>query len=293
MERKVQWAPRLHVQPEPVSSFKFFCGFWTIANDIAAVHLASPEPLPEYVPLAFAESKYRSLLQWANELPPELCRSPTMSHSVAEMQSVPISLVSWPSFSDLMASICYHATIMDLFRPYLREEKSHSDLSAAHSSRPEYIFHLSLAHLRELVIFYHRRFNSSEKSRTISWVHGPMFVVEAIIYHQRGPNQVSDFWLCMSAFSSLLESHPVVMTMVTALFNLAMDKGLITYPQITAQRGLLLPSQDSTHTHETFKTEVIIDQDLALNNRGAASASSLATLLNDKFLFDDFVVPEG
>lgn len=67
-------------------SFPFFCQFWCIAHDMAAVYYSSPGPIHEHVPVAFAESKFRSLLKWADDLPPECGRLSVMSHNVAEMQ---------------------------------------------------------------------------------------------------------------------------------------------------------------------------------------------------------------
>lgn len=53
---------------------------------MAAVYYSSPGPIHEHVPLAFAEAKFRALLKWAEELPPECRRQTVMSHNVAEMQ---------------------------------------------------------------------------------------------------------------------------------------------------------------------------------------------------------------
>lgn len=53
---------------------------------MAAVYYSSPGPIHEHVPMAFAESKFRSLLKWADDLPPECSRLSVMSHNVAEMQ---------------------------------------------------------------------------------------------------------------------------------------------------------------------------------------------------------------
>lgn len=74
-------------QPKhPGVSFPSFCQFWCIAHDMAAVYYSSPGPIHEHVPMAFAESKFRSLLKWADNLPPECRRQPEMSHNVTEIQ---------------------------------------------------------------------------------------------------------------------------------------------------------------------------------------------------------------
>jgi hypothetical protein len=68
------------------STFPFFCRFWCIAHEISSVFYSSPGPIHEHVPLAFAESKLRSLVEWAESLPIEVARSERMAHNVAEMQ---------------------------------------------------------------------------------------------------------------------------------------------------------------------------------------------------------------
>jgi len=67
-------------------SFPSFCRFWCIAHDMAAVYYSSSGPIHEHVPLAFAETTFRRLLKWANDLPPECRRQTPMPHNVAEMQ---------------------------------------------------------------------------------------------------------------------------------------------------------------------------------------------------------------
>lgn len=74
------------ITPATYTSFPFFCDFWCIAHEIAAVFYASQEPVSKTVPLAFAESKYQRLLQWAERLPSHLARSDSMTHDVTEMQ---------------------------------------------------------------------------------------------------------------------------------------------------------------------------------------------------------------
>lgn len=68
------------------ASFQYFCEFWCIAHEIGSVLYGAPGPLHQHVPLAFAESKFLSLLQWARTLPAEARRSDYMTHNVAEMQ---------------------------------------------------------------------------------------------------------------------------------------------------------------------------------------------------------------
>jgi hypothetical protein len=72
--------------PHDGKTFPFFCRFWCIAHEIVSVLYGSPGPLSEHVPLAFAESKFHNLLEWAESLPPEATRSEDMGHNIAEMQ---------------------------------------------------------------------------------------------------------------------------------------------------------------------------------------------------------------
>ena len=68
------------------TTFGHFCRFWCIAHEITSVFYESTDPVQERIPLAFAESKFHSLLQWAESLPDEAMRSEAMTHNVAEMQ---------------------------------------------------------------------------------------------------------------------------------------------------------------------------------------------------------------
>lgn len=69
-----------------VATFPYFCEFWQIAHEVGAFYYSSPGPLHLHVPLAYAESKFRRLLQWSENLPAHLARSESMPHNVAEMQ---------------------------------------------------------------------------------------------------------------------------------------------------------------------------------------------------------------
>lgn len=68
------------------TSFPYFCQFWHIAHEIASGLYSCPGPTHQHVPLAFAESKLRSLLEWSESLPRELRRATNMPHNIAEMQ---------------------------------------------------------------------------------------------------------------------------------------------------------------------------------------------------------------
>jgi hypothetical protein len=59
------------------------------ASNVGNSQLPIPRPqstIHEYVPLVFAKFKIRSLLKWADGLPPERHRQTGMLHNVAEMQ---------------------------------------------------------------------------------------------------------------------------------------------------------------------------------------------------------------
>lgn len=67
-------------------SFPYFCQFWCVVHEIAAMYYSSSKHIHEHVPLAYAESKFRQLLAWADSLPPDCSRHEGMPHNVAEMQ---------------------------------------------------------------------------------------------------------------------------------------------------------------------------------------------------------------
>ncbi|KAK8091857.1 hypothetical protein PG997_002218 [Apiospora hydei] len=97
-------------------AFPALCTLWVLAQEIAAVYSTNREkPLFERVSLAFAESKYTKLLEWAATLGPELQR---------REQNTPIDT--------LLFHMYLHTVILTLFRPFLQSPQRDQKLRDAY-----------------------------------------------------------------------------------------------------------------------------------------------------------------
>lgn len=67
-------------------TFPYFCQFWYIAHRAASELYKSPGPIHKHVPVAYVETEFCALLEWARSLPVEARRSNAMAHNVCEMQ---------------------------------------------------------------------------------------------------------------------------------------------------------------------------------------------------------------
>jgi hypothetical protein len=69
------------------STFAAFCELCAIGQEIAAVYYKCSEgPVATRVPMAFAESRYRKLLAWAESLPFDLVRNEYSKPDVLVLQ---------------------------------------------------------------------------------------------------------------------------------------------------------------------------------------------------------------
>ncbi|CAK7210663.1 hypothetical protein SBRCBS47491_000851 [Sporothrix bragantina] len=128
------------------ASYPGISQFWVISQEVAVVYL-NPQvdrsrPLAEQVPMAFAEEKYRKLLEWAD----------SMVDVISDRQS-------W----QLMVCQCwFHCTVMHIFRPFLHEKppgdkKSrprHLRTFTAMDGSPETVFDASVEQLKNLSHLY-------------------------------------------------------------------------------------------------------------------------------------------
>ena len=93
----------------------------------------------------------------------------------------------------------------------------------------------------------------------------------------------------MQTFAGLLESHKVVETFVKGLYGMAVSAGLMTAASAEAHRHTLaVTGQRQVATNQQVSdTGVIINQQLAMSDRSAAMAESLARN------YDELVVLDG
>lgn len=178
---------------------------------------------------------------------------------------------------------------MDLFRPFLGQRKARRSTLSADASRAAAIFVLSFNHLRALTLYYQITFATRPESHTIAWIHGPLYVASSIISYEHQRSQRSSLTLCMQAFSKLLDSHAVVSSFVKGLYGMAVEAGVLTATEARDQWDNISTQRSIPHRLGHSETSVVIDQDLAMEDRAAAVGDKLAEAFDELMLFEDYV----
>ncbi|KAJ8606897.1 hypothetical protein MRB53_040650 [Persea americana] len=155
-------------------------------------------------------------------------------------------------------------------------------------ARAERMAH-NVVEMQALTASYHTCFGSSAESRTISWIHGPLYVATAIIYHEREESQRMSFLACMEAFKSLLESHAVVEVFVKGLYGMAVGCGILSAGQAQRHMRSICAIRDKTLLARPLKSSVIIDQELAMKDPAYATGDDLAVKYEEVVMFDGYV----
>ncbi|CAK7229477.1 hypothetical protein SEUCBS140593_007259 [Sporothrix eucalyptigena] len=127
-------------------SYPSISQFWAITQEVAVVYL-NPQmdrnrPLAEQVPMAFAEEKYRKLLQWAD----------STADVISDRQTW--RLLVWQCW--------FHCAVMHIFRPFLHEKQPGAKSPrrrplrtfAAMDGSPETVFAASVEQLKNLSFIY-------------------------------------------------------------------------------------------------------------------------------------------
>ena len=138
--RTIEWSQFTSV------SFPSISQFWVIAQEVAVVYLGPQidrsRPLAEQIPVAFAEEKYRKLLDWADSM---------------------VDIISDRQTWQLMVCQCwFHCTVLHIFRPFLNEKQPGAKKPkprplrtfAAVDGSPETVFDSSVEQLKNLAYIY-------------------------------------------------------------------------------------------------------------------------------------------
>lgn len=181
---------------------------------------------------------------------------------------------------------------MDLYRPFLAQRTLES-VGGNELQVPQVVFVLSFTHLRALTQHYHASFSDSAFSRTIAWIHGPLYVASAIINYENAASRSSSFVACMEAFHPLLESHAIVETFVKGLYSMAVQAGVLSVVEAGRLiRAFLERKKSVAVVVESLETSVVLDQELAMDDPIAAIGDRLAQALDDMLLFENYVNDE-
>ncbi|KAK8117696.1 uncharacterized protein PG998_005977 [Apiospora kogelbergensis] len=249
----LEWPP--HSPPSWMGcAFPALCTLWVLAQEIAAVYFINQEePLIERVSLAFAESKYHKLLEWAATLKPELKR---------REQNTPTDT--------LIFHMYLHTIILTLFRPFLqgpqRDQKLRVFTSA--DSSPGAIYEASIIQMKHIVLQHHLDYPGKPFS---NFACAGYIQLCSTIAGELGPSATANTRNSTTK-SERRENR--------FYFDLWPSLGLAS-----RKKGAAFPT-----AVQPMQAQVIVNFDLAVVDVGAARAQVLASKLEDLVLFDEFTI---
>ncbi|KAK8076322.1 hypothetical protein PG994_003594 [Apiospora phragmitis] len=270
-------------------AFPALCTLWALAQEIAAVYsIDRQKPLAERVSLAFAESKYTKLLEWAATLGPELQR-----------------LEQGTSSNTLFFHMYLHTIILTLFRPFLQGPQRHQKLRVFTSadSSPSAIYEASINQMKHIVL-QHLDSRHSGKLFSCFAYAGYVQLGSAIAGAGSGANIASMtksqrleqrlyFDICMCFFQDAYLQHALAMPIAQGLLYMALESRLIRaakarkilqqFRERGKQQHSSLPGTKTTSstTWATARTQIVVNFELAVVNMGAARAHKLVSQLED------------
>ncbi|PCD28602.1 hypothetical protein AU210_011161 [Fusarium oxysporum f. sp. radicis-cucumerinum] len=223
-------------------------------------HAISDEtPISERVPLAFAEGKYRKLLQWASALWSDMKR---VEHCT----------------SDLIIFQWYHVSC----------RRGH-DISPVHrnasDSHPKAIYAASINQLKDLVFSY--RANYPEASFTSYFNPGLFTLSLALLEDLQDPLWRYYFYICVRCWQNLYFCYPVFRDVAKAFLSMAMQKEAIAARET---QELLQEIEQSAQHHaaanEAF-TSFIFDPVFSITSE--AQVHAMADRFEEMVLFNEFI----
>ncbi|KAK8022433.1 hypothetical protein PG993_013200 [Apiospora rasikravindrae] len=269
-------------------AFPALCTLWALAQEIAAVYSTNREqPLCKRVSLAFAESKYTKLLEWAATLRPELQR---------REHNTPIDT--------LLFHMYLHTIILILFRPFLQGPQRDQKLRVFNSadSSPSAIYEVSINQMKHIVLQHHLDFPDKLFS---SFAYAGYMQLGSAIAGQ-GPSRSQRreqrfyFDLCMCFFQDAYLQHALAKPIAQGLLCMALESGLLRASKVRKFLDQFQKREDhhdhsgSQHRTSTIpsssatQAQAIVHFELAVVDADAARAHRLASRLEDLMMFDEF-----
>ncbi|KAM0497648.1 hypothetical protein ACHAPB_006690 [Verticillium nonalfalfae] len=260
-------------------TFTALCRFWRILHGVSMVYYnrntSTPAHICEHVSIEFAERKYRELLAWIETLPSSFAQAEDSPHHVMTFH------------------LWFHAAILDIFRPFLRDGKAKKTRLTTFSSRKssaEAAFKASVNQLKRLIVVYRSEYQSS--AYTILWHTALIYVANAVLKDTGDPEWRFYFLHCVYGYESLRKSYRLAEAIGRALLAMTLRNGDITgleartILQQLKQRGLDHPSGD-------IRATFMGDLELAMTNPGEAKVETLAGQFEDVALFQEFIDMES
>jgi hypothetical protein len=178
----------------------------------------------------------------------------------------------------------FHASIVQLFRPFARDQTQIIPERSFHSSKE--IFTASLNQLKHLVIVFRHTFPRG--SCAILWHIALLHVANWALHNTTDPQWQSYFTLCLDSFTDLFVGFRTSGGIAKSLVSIALRLGVM---QPAEARGLIDQMYSSvTHNAALKQTGIglIVDLDLALDDRKAAQIDNLCECF-DNSLLEEFI----
>ncbi|KAK8072433.1 hypothetical protein PG996_005781 [Apiospora saccharicola] len=269
------------VSDEPIAlhslmgvTFSKICEFWRIVHEVSLANYDHQAPtIHKQLRLDFTENKYREILAWAENLPPQLVCTDDSPHHVITFHS----------------SMWIHSVILDLFRPLLdRQDPEHMRLKtfSAPDSSPTAAYIASVNQLKQLIIQFRSKYESS--ICTMLWHTALMYVANAVLQDTDDSQWLEYLLLCIYGYETLRRHFRVAETIGRGLLTMALRNKNINSEDACNILGCL-QEQGLGHANEGIRATFMGDLQLAHSNPEAATMERLASNFHDMVLFQDFI----
>ncbi|KAK7937547.1 uncharacterized protein PG986_014415 [Apiospora aurea] len=252
--------------------FTKVCEFWLIVHEVPlAYHESRDSTIRKQLKLDFAEKKYREILAWAENLPPQLIWADNNQHHV-------IIFYMW-----------IHSVILDIFRPLVdrqRPEKLRLRTFSAPDSTASAAYTASVNQLKQLIIHFRSKYESS--TCTMLWHTALMYVANAVLQDTDDPQWHEHLLLCIYGYERLCRPFRVAVIIARGLLTMTLRKKNIKSEEA---RNILghLQERGLGHVHEDIRATFMGDLELAQTDPQAAAMEKLAGDFEDTALFQEFI----
>ncbi|TEA21543.1 Nitrogen assimilation transcription factor nit-4 [Colletotrichum sidae] len=253
---------------------KVNCKFFLIVHDmLQLMYGPQQKAYAEAISAAFAEDTYRRLLDWADNLPLEFAQGNRCSHHA------------------MVLHICYHLTVVDLFRPLIRHNTGTTRLRLpsfkTKDAGPEAVYSASVHQLKRIVLFY--RQTHPESSFSLFWHSALLYLANAMLREAAGGPQNPEwrfyFRLCIASYQTLCGGYRLAKGIAQGLLSMALDRGAMDPREAGAVRRDLERRGRHHHHHDVSDQVVpeslVVDLDLAVTDPSAAQAEKLIRKLKE------------
>ncbi|KAM0418945.1 hypothetical protein ACHAPT_012103 [Fusarium lateritium] len=255
--------------PHLGTTFPNTCRLWTVVQEVLGVYVYPDEkPISERVPLAFAEGKYRKLLEWASTLGNDMKRT---EHCASDV---------------IIFHIMFHVVVTIIFRPFIGTPQSPRLMSfMSTDSHPKAVYAASVNQLKDLVFSY--RAHYPEASFTSFFNPGLFTLSLALLEDLQDPLWRYYFYLCVRCWQDLYFCYPVFRDVAKAFLSMAMQKDAIAAREAQdLLREIEQSGQHHTTAAEAF-TSFIFDP--ASDRAREAQVHAMADTFEEMVIFDELI----